>query len=424
MRLRGVLIIQLLLFSGPLWADAASLSVSIGDTDIPVERYQGQQAAVALLWIPGETPYGEARTSLAVGLAGAGFDVWYADLFSARFLPPGASSLNSLEPDLVSRLIDHVARVSGKPVMLFSNDHGAGLTLRAAADYRAHAATPGALLGALLISPSLLVRTPAAGHDPDYQPIIDQPNVPLYLIVPRLSVGYLRAGAMQARLAEAGTAAYTQTIGNARDRFFFRPDSSAVEHAAAKNLPAMLARAAALLQATPTPQNTTPRLRKAAAPAATETKILSQQLIPYEGSIANPEFSLTDLDGNTQRLSDYRGAVILVNFWASWCPPCVHEIPSMQRLQQKLAGHPFKILAINMAEAPDTVRAFMQRMQADFSVLLDLDNRTTLAWKVQAFPTSFLLDKNGTIRYGVFGAVEWEDEQVVSRIEALMREKK
>ncbi len=423
MKLRALMCLLLLLCARPLLAAGQSLEVSIGDTDIPVERYRGDQPAAALLWIPGETPYGDARARLSEGLAKVGFDVWYADLFGARFLPPGVSSLNRLEPELVSRLIAHVAAASGKPVLLFSNDHGAGLTLRAAADYRAHAKTPGDLLGALLISPNLLVRTPAAGQDPEYQPIIDQPNVPLYIIMPRLSVGHLRAEAMQARLAAAGTAAYTQSVDSARDRFFFRADASEAENAASTKLPAMLARAAALLPTTPAIQGASTDAPKPATAASAHKPVLSQQLIPYQGSIASPGFTLPDLDGNTQRLADQRGKVVLVNFWASWCPPCVHEIPSMQRLQQKLAGRPFRILAINMAEAPETVRAFMQRMQADFTVLLDRDNRTTLAWKVQAFPTSFLVDKNGKIRYGVFGAVDWEDAQVVATLESLMNER-
>ncbi len=417
------IILLTLLFSRAALATQTSLDITVGDTDIPVQRYTGAHPEAVLLWLPGEQPYGEARAPLTARLAEAGFDVWYADLFAARFLPPGVSSLNALEPGLVSALIEHVFQTTHKPVLLFSNDHGAGLALRAAAHYRANAPAPDHVLGALLISPNLLTQTPKAGQDPAYLPVIDERNLPVFMIMPKHSVGYLRSTAMQTRLAAAGTVAYTQAIDQARDRFFFRPDATAKEAEATRELPGMLRRAAALLQQTPASvgTETRPATVTASSPAS-DTRTLGQQLLPYQGSIAHAGFTLADLHGNQVRLADYQGKVVLVNFWASWCPPCVHEIPSMQQLKQRLAGQPFSILAINMGESPGAVRAFMQRMRANFTVLLDTDNRTTLAWKVQAFPTSFLVDKTGAIRYGVFGAVDWQAAAVARLITTLMAE--
>jgi thiol-disulfide isomerase/thioredoxin len=140
----------------------------------------------------------------------------------------------------------------------------------------------------------------------------------------------------------------------------------------------------------------------------TTSFVQARELAPYQGG-ATPPLVLKDLAGKTHKLEDYRGRVVLINFWASWCPPCRAEMPSMQRLKEKMAGKPFTILAVDMGEEADVVTAYIQTLKTDFAILLDSDGKTLKSWKVFAFPTSFVLDAEGNIRYSLFGATEWDE---------------
>lgn len=145
----------------------------------------------------------------------------------------------------------------------------------------------------------------------------------------------------------------------------------------------------------------------------------ARELQPYKGG-ATPPLILKDLNGKTVNLKDYRGQVVLINFWATWCPPCRAEMPSMQRLKEKMAGKPFAILAVDMGETQDVVRAYIREIKTDFTVLLDKDGHALKAWKVFAFPTSYVVDAQGKIRYGLFGASEWDEAGTVEKITRLL----
>jgi thiol-disulfide isomerase/thioredoxin len=146
-----------------------------------------------------------------------------------------------------------------------------------------------------------------------------------------------------------------------------------------------------------------------------------KELKPWSGG-ATPPLTLPDLRGQTHSLEDYRGQVVLVNFWATWCPPCIQEMPSMQRLKERMDGKPFAILAVDMGESEFQVREFLKEVKVDFTILLDNAGTALKTWKVRAFPTSYVLDAEGRIRYGLFGAKEWDDADAVAKINALVAE--
>jgi peroxiredoxin len=133
-----------------------------------------------------------------------------------------------------------------------------------------------------------------------------------------------------------------------------------------------------------------------------------------------PALWLNDLDGRTHRLTDYRGKVVLINFWATWCAPCRDEMPSIQSLQRKLAGRPFVVLAVNLDEPESRIRKFLSQMKLDFAILLDPGKVAARAWNARILPASFVIGADGRVRYTVVGELVWDNEDVVARIAELL----
>jgi thiol-disulfide isomerase/thioredoxin len=135
-------------------------------------------------------------------------------------------------------------------------------------------------------------------------------------------------------------------------------------------------------------------------------------------------FSLTSLSGDTVTLESYRDTVVLVNFWASWCPPCVYELPSMQALKTSLAGQPFEILALNMGEHRKQVDNFRRNFKSEleFPILLNADRNMTKDWRVRALPTSMLIDKKGRLVQTLVGPRDWSSDNIKTLILPLLDE--
>jgi len=143
------------------------------------------------------------------------------------------------------------------------------------------------------------------------------------------------------------------------------------------------------------------------------------ELKVYQGDLTSPQIQLPDMRGQPHSLADYRGNIVLVQFWATYCTPCRTEMPTMNRLIEKMRGKAFRIVTVNMAESKDQVQQFLDEVPVDFPVLLDSDGSTLSQWKVFAAPANFILDKNGKIIYTLYGAIEWDSEDMVEKLSAL-----
>jgi thiol-disulfide isomerase/thioredoxin len=148
--------------------------------------------------------------------------------------------------------------------------------------------------------------------------------------------------------------------------------------------------------------------------AAAELKTLPAQPAPL--------LVLPSLSGPSVDLGALRGKVVLVNFWAVWCPPCRKEMPSMNRLMSKLEGRPFTILGVNEGESPEEINAFLRQVPVNFPILLDRQGELLKSWRVFAFPTSYVVDKRGNLRLGLFGSIEWDSPEAVAQLEQLLAE--
>jgi thiol-disulfide isomerase/thioredoxin len=133
-----------------------------------------------------------------------------------------------------------------------------------------------------------------------------------------------------------------------------------------------------------------------------------------------PPLALKDLTGRTVSLDDSRGKVVLVNFWATWCEPCREEMPSMHALQQRLAGQPFDVLAVNYGESPSRVKDFLARERLAITVLLDPGQQAARAWRVRVLPGSFLVGQDGRVRFSIIGELDWASEEAVKVVTGLL----
>jgi peroxiredoxin len=132
------------------------------------------------------------------------------------------------------------------------------------------------------------------------------------------------------------------------------------------------------------------------------------------------EIQLKDVFGNTVSLSDFRGNVVFLNFWATWCPPCVIEMPSMQKLHRRFKDKNFVMVAINSQETDAQVKSFFDKYKLSFTALLDSGGEVGTGFDVNAFPTTFVLDKEGRIIGRALGPREWHSQASVALFDYLI----
>jgi peroxiredoxin len=109
------------------------------------------------------------------------------------------------------------------------------------------------------------------------------------------------------------------------------------------------------------------------------------------------DFKLKDLNGKEVSLSDFKGKKVLLNFWATWCPPCKAEMPDIEKLYQETKNSDLVILAVNLGEDKQTVKSFMDKNKYNFNILLDSEKSAAIKYNIASIPTSFFIDENGTI---------------------------
>lgn len=133
------------------------------------------------------------------------------------------------------------------------------------------------------------------------------------------------------------------------------------------------------------------------------------------------EFSLPDLQGKSQILP--KGDVILLNFWATWCPPCRQEMPSMVELSKKYAAKGLKVVAVSVDRDAKALKNFVAEYKLPFLVLHDIDSAVAQSYGVYRYPETFLIDRNGHVQAHLIGAIEWMSAPIQKKIEDLLNDK-
>lgn len=166
------------------------------------------------------------------------------------------------------------------------------------------------------------------------------------------------------------------------------------------------------------------RLLGAAAAAWLPPLARAQAIVkPWPAQRPTPALALPDLHGTVRRPSDWAGRVLIVNFWASWCEPCVAEMPSLLRLAEAGASRGIAVVAVNYQETPAKIRTFLETVLGEvperLPVLLDRDGQAARAWTPRVFPSTVVLDRHGRARWRVVGEMDWTGEAARALLERL-----
>ena len=147
--------------------------------------------------------------------------------------------------------------------------------------------------------------------------------------------------------------------------------------------------------------------------SSVSTTQASNQITQSPGNTSAPDFTLSSPDGQQISLSDYEGQVILVNLWATWCPPCKAEMPTINAFYETHKENGFVVLAVNSQEGASTVKNFIQSNDFTFPVLLDTQGQVMDRYHVRALPTSFIIDRNGVIQHIQTGEITSQQLQAI-----------
>jgi thiol-disulfide isomerase/thioredoxin len=401
-------------------AESITVPVSNGE-EVPIERFAASGDSV-IIWTPSDFGIQPPQGPVALSLAKQGIEVWIADLHTAYFVPTGRFSSNSFPVADVGLLVDAAVARGKRNIILASSGRATRLLLRGARDWQSSHPDQSSIRGFILFHPSLYLDQPRLGEDAEYLPIARSTNLPIYIFQPLRSATYMRLPGLRTALGEGGATVFVHPLPDVAVGFHLRPDEdiSAQDRAARQQLPDNMVKAVKLL----TLQPPVARAAKESAQVVAKKRVdMTSGLKIFEKPFDAPAFSLENMSGQRVSLDQYRGKVVLLNFWASWCPPCLEEMPSMQRLYQRLTDKPFEILAIDVGENREDVLKFTNMMKTTFPVLLDRDGSVFNEWKVYVYPTNFLIDKKGRIRYGSPGAINWDEKSPVEKIEQLLNEK-
>lgn len=387
-------------------ADSTEISVQVTDS----------AGSLLIIWFIDHEEVRPQFEAMLKAINATGLEVWRVDLLADYFLPRSNENVRTLPGDGIAALLDAAHEHTDKTIVLAAYDRMPLPLLRGVRSWSANFRGESRLAGSILYYPNLFGAAPLAGEEPLLDPVVAASNYPLVIVQPESGSQRWRIYDVMQALWAAGAPAYVSLVPEVRDWFFMHPPGEDPhETRATAAVPREIVKFVALMQAEPKPQAF--REIKAVPPGQASVR----GLVPVAGQSPAPPLTLSDIEGDFV-FPGYRNRVTLVNFWATWCPPCVEELPSLNRLKQRFTGQPFNLVSVDFRETVAELRQFTKKIPVEFPIMLDLDGKAAFDWKVFSFPSSFIVDRSGRLRYSVNRAIDWDTAEVYAIIEALLAE--
>jgi len=387
------------------------ISVNAG-MDVSVHRYLAE-GEYLMLWFAPEYGFRESHRVMARAFSAQGVEIWQVNMADALFLPQTTNSLRQMDPDPVADLIETAHRDSQKKIVLVGDSYASNIVLIGAHRWQQRRHKTRYVVGALLFSPYALAYIPPLGQAPEFLPVIHASNIPMMIIQAKNSGIYGHFKPLVTALRKHDAPVYIRLVDDVMSLFYVEPPTAAMQ-SQIEPLASAIQAFIRLLAHHPVP-NTAPSLPS----RQTQSNGIDIALKPFRGKFTPPAIALSDVNGINWAHKSYRGKVTLINFWATWCPPCVQEIPMLNRLKTKMQGRPFELLSVNYAEDKQAVVNFMQKVKVDFPVLMDHNGEFARRWQVVSFPSTFVIGPDGKIVYGVNAAIDWDSPDVLETLQAL-----
>lgn len=375
----------------------------------------GKNSRFRILWISSSYGIHPRHQQSARLLAQQGMEVWQVDFVENLFLPKGAESIRSVPGELVARVIEKISGNGQYEVLILTSGYGSIPALRGVHTWQNLPRRKARLIGTVIFSPYLYRNVPTLGMAPTLIPVANATNTPVYIYQAEKNGNRAHIPDMLNALQQ-NAPVYTHLL-NGVTSLFYDEDTAPQTLTALARFPALIESAITSLKKHPVPS--TP-VSLVVGDEASPDSGLNVELVPYKGQVQPEPVALKDANGHDFVIRDFKGKVTLINFWASWCPPCVEEIPSLNRLEEKMKGKPFQLISINYAESAKQISEFMKQVKVEFPVLLDSEGKVSAKWKVVAFPSTFVIGTDGKVHYGVNAAIHWDTDRVIQQLESLM----
>lgn len=385
------------------------------DLDISINKYPAAGKQL-ILWIAPSFGFRHGHNVLSQQLSTNGYEVWQADINEALFLPHNSTAMRELNAKYVADLIEIAHNKTHKEVILVSGSYGAIPVLRGARQWLGRKPSDKYVLGIVLFSPNVYQNIPPLGTEPQYLPIAYATNIPVIIYQGSMNSNRWQVEKLATILRSGGSFVKVEMMPNIVGLFYqeeIEPDIDDYYRQFARNFSQQIK----LLKQNPYSLQATP-IKSTEGTSGTG---LDSRIKKFMGNAKPPAIELRDINNKPYKITNYRNQVTVVNFWATWCTPCIKEIPSLNNLRSAMVDQPFQLISINYAEKATTIRDFMKMVKVDFPVLLDEQGLVSAQWKVIAFPSTFVIGKDGLIYYGVNAGIEWDTPEVLGILNKMLK---